>query len=527
VWSRHSLLVTFHNEAWGGEKFFQLLSRLAQNPQEHLDLLELQNVCLALGFEGAIASSTTAAPSSRRCGSGSRRSCAPRAASSRARSRRTGAATRTPAGGAPRGCRSGRGADRRADRAGLYAWFARGLGIASDGPYTLPGHPDPGDPGRRTARPAPPRLAQFLEPERKAGWSTSTTSPTAASSRCAATALRSRVRHVKPAYLPVLQRIAEALNAVSARLSSSATPTISRSEPSASRRTGTSRANRRRRSASSSSNGSQRTGAFAPRGVPTPTRSRRTTPPRTVRATAGRDRAAAPAGGAGPTAEPAAMSRLRNLFTSRTFWVFLGLVALALLIWYVGPLVAIADYRPLESVRARTIAIAAVFLLWLLVLLVRWWRAKDINARLLSQLAKAQPAPGGKTARTRSRAPPRFESAVAVLKKTRLKRREAGCSRASPASTSTSSPGTCSSAPGLGQDDRAGQLGARVPARRAVRQGGDPRHRCTATATVVHQRRGAAGHRRPLRDAGEQRGGRPRRVGGLRRLLKRYRPRQR
>jgi type VI secretion system protein ImpK len=52
AWSRHSLLVTFHNETWGGEKFFQLLSKLAQNPQQHLELLELMNVCLALGFEG-------------------------------------------------------------------------------------------------------------------------------------------------------------------------------------------------------------------------------------------------------------------------------------------------------------------------------------------------------------------------------------------------------------------------------------------------------------------------------------------
>ncbi|HEX6003107.1 MAG TPA: DotU family type VI secretion system protein [Burkholderiales bacterium] len=52
VWSTNSLLVTFHNEAWGGEKFFQLLSRLAQNPQQHIELLELMNACLAMGFEG-------------------------------------------------------------------------------------------------------------------------------------------------------------------------------------------------------------------------------------------------------------------------------------------------------------------------------------------------------------------------------------------------------------------------------------------------------------------------------------------
>lgn len=52
VWSRHSLLVTFQNETWGGEKFFQLLARLAQNPQQHAHLLELMYYCLALGFEG-------------------------------------------------------------------------------------------------------------------------------------------------------------------------------------------------------------------------------------------------------------------------------------------------------------------------------------------------------------------------------------------------------------------------------------------------------------------------------------------
>ena len=52
VWSRHSLLVTFHNETWGGEKFFQLLSKLAQNPQQYRDLLELMYYCIALGLEG-------------------------------------------------------------------------------------------------------------------------------------------------------------------------------------------------------------------------------------------------------------------------------------------------------------------------------------------------------------------------------------------------------------------------------------------------------------------------------------------
>lgn len=51
-WAGQSLLVTFHREAQGGEKFFQLLDRLLGEPQRYLGLLELWYVCLSLGFEG-------------------------------------------------------------------------------------------------------------------------------------------------------------------------------------------------------------------------------------------------------------------------------------------------------------------------------------------------------------------------------------------------------------------------------------------------------------------------------------------
>ncbi len=52
AWSAHSLLVQFHTESWGGEKVFQLLTRLAENPEQHRNLLELVYSALALGFEG-------------------------------------------------------------------------------------------------------------------------------------------------------------------------------------------------------------------------------------------------------------------------------------------------------------------------------------------------------------------------------------------------------------------------------------------------------------------------------------------
>ena len=52
MWSRSSMVGTFHNEVQGGERFFELLENMHRNPGGHLDVLELMYVCLSLGFEG-------------------------------------------------------------------------------------------------------------------------------------------------------------------------------------------------------------------------------------------------------------------------------------------------------------------------------------------------------------------------------------------------------------------------------------------------------------------------------------------
>jgi len=51
-WAQQSLLSSFHKEVSGGERFFQLLKSLGQNPAKNRNLLELMYLCLALGFEG-------------------------------------------------------------------------------------------------------------------------------------------------------------------------------------------------------------------------------------------------------------------------------------------------------------------------------------------------------------------------------------------------------------------------------------------------------------------------------------------
>jgi type VI secretion system protein ImpK len=51
-WIKQSLLVHFHNEAWGGEKVFILLERLVREPKRYQDLLEFLYLCFSWDFAG-------------------------------------------------------------------------------------------------------------------------------------------------------------------------------------------------------------------------------------------------------------------------------------------------------------------------------------------------------------------------------------------------------------------------------------------------------------------------------------------
>ena len=52
IWSTQGMLITFHKESWGGEKFFQVINNIIPQPGTYLNLIELLYYCLNLGFEG-------------------------------------------------------------------------------------------------------------------------------------------------------------------------------------------------------------------------------------------------------------------------------------------------------------------------------------------------------------------------------------------------------------------------------------------------------------------------------------------
>lgn len=107
-------------------------------------------------------------------------------------------------------------------------------------------------------------------------------------------------------------------------------------------------------------------------------------------------------------------------------WVLaiLGLLALSLLIWLVGPLISIAEYRPLESGLVRIGLIALILLVYAGKQLWKLFKARRANARLMDGLLKqpaGQPAAlDGITAEELATLGKRFEEAVLVLKKARL-----------------------------------------------------------------------------------------------------------
>ena len=97
----------------------------------------------------------------------------------------------------------------------------------------------------------------------------------------------------------------------------------------------------------------------------------------------------------------------------------LGLLLVAVFIWYAGPYFAFDDYHPLQSPAARLIAIAVIVTCWLLSVLLRRLKAYRASDKFLAAVAARpkieQARPSDEAVRLRER----FEKAVATLKQQR------------------------------------------------------------------------------------------------------------
>lgn len=111
------------------------------------------------------------------------------------------------------------------------------------------------------------------------------------------------------------------------------------------------------------------------------------------------------------------LNSLISIITSRFLWGMVGVGSISMIIWFIGPYVAIGDYRPLESSVNRQIAIALICGIWLLIkLIAAAWRARR-NSKMLGQMAESQPQ---QAERDDPKLVERFEEATRLLKKARF-----------------------------------------------------------------------------------------------------------
>ncbi len=117
---------------------------------------------------------------------------------------------------------------------------------------------------------------------------------------------------------------------------------------------------------------------------------------------------------------------MKGLAFLKQSWLIslLGVLALALLIWFIGPLLAIAGWQPLAAEFNRWLAILILLLFWGLYHLLRYLLARHRNRQMLENLAGAPPDPT-QQAKTEELAElkARFDEALGILKQAKLDRR--------------------------------------------------------------------------------------------------------
>ena len=119
------------------------------------------------------------------------------------------------------------------------------------------------------------------------------------------------------------------------------------------------------------------------------------------------------------------LRKVAAFFFNRITLALVGLVLLSLLIWFVGPLIAIDRYRPLEGEGIRWLIIGVLWALWLLKLLLQWWRSRNMNSRMMAQLVRFTAADPNAAAPSAGRQEVkelegRFKEAVDTLAKARF-----------------------------------------------------------------------------------------------------------
>ena len=85
------------------------------------------------------------------------------------------------------------------------------------------------------------------------------------------------------------------------------------------------------------------------------------------------------------------MKKLLGLIFNGWVLAILGLLAISLLIWIVGPMIGIGEARPLGSETVRLIVIGAIMLLYVLQKAWKAWSARRTNSAVVNHMLADAP----------------------------------------------------------------------------------------------------------------------------------------
>mgnify|MGYP003572952472 CR=1 FL=1 len=124
------------------------------------------------------------------------------------------------------------------------------------------------------------------------------------------------------------------------------------------------------------------------------------------------------------------MKKIFGAFRTRWLLSLLGTLALAILVWFLGPLFAFAGREPLADAWNRWIAIGVLFTGWGLYRLASYLSARRRNRQMLDQSgAPPEPPPDAATVASAEELQTlhaRFDEALSVLRKADVRRRLGG-----------------------------------------------------------------------------------------------------
>jgi len=118
--------------------------------------------------------------------------------------------------------------------------------------------------------------------------------------------------------------------------------------------------------------------------------------------------------------------RILSVLTARWFVTLIGAIILALVVWFVGPLIAVGDVRPLDSDIVRLIVVLVILVVWGIWNIVSLLRTKKSNDQLVKGISQASAA-GAEAADLEAATKEevgvlkdRLEDALALLKRAKL-----------------------------------------------------------------------------------------------------------